>query len=165
MLNRLNDFSSNTPIDSLVQTYSILSTRAKQASCHSPYTWRFIKDHILYKDVLIQLQEFIYQQNLVTSNRSETELTIGECMQSAIEKNSRLALENTALRKDIEEVFEELLQDVLDIDNQAVVVFDQESMAGDCSGIIEECLHSAIRRGNRLAWENVVLKKKRKKIT
>ena len=62
LLNRLDDIRPDTPIDSLVITYSTLSELSRRAICYHPGVERFVKDYVSFRDKFMQLQEFMQRQ-------------------------------------------------------------------------------------------------------
>lgn len=163
-LDRLSSMREDTPVNSMMLTYSHLSKLSQETFiCHHSDMVMYLDEYAYFRGKNMQLQEFVRRQNLVIGDRGLETLTIGECMQSAVEKNNRLALENEAMRRNTEEIFAEALQDVLGISDRcdhAIAAFDQKNIIEDCEKPIGECLHRVIEEGNRLEEKNMVLRKK-----
>lgn len=62
LLDRLENMRLDTPVDSLIITYSILSELARRTICFHPGVDRFVKDHVFFRDRFMQLQEFVHRQ-------------------------------------------------------------------------------------------------------
>ncbi len=58
LLNRLSGIEMDTPLDSAMMTYSVISELSKRAICYHKDRSRFINDYAFYKDRMILLQEF-----------------------------------------------------------------------------------------------------------
>ncbi len=62
LLDNLKNIRPDTPIESLVQTYSTISKLARQAICLHPDMKKFAEDYVLFRDKSLQVQKFIERQ-------------------------------------------------------------------------------------------------------